>query len=408
MATLENSMETVPCPHCGSPVRPGMIRCRECGNLLTEADDFVLSPQIAAPAQPKCPRCEMLLEPGIDDCPSCASALLDDLMKGPAQSAMPPVPQGESAEPSSASAELRSRQAATPVRPPASSWTPLPEVEPANAGSEAKKADRPQPRRSQPPQKPSSPAKSKAPAKSRSTIEDDPPGLFDDDDTATPPPRTEPSRTVPATSPVPAGKSSPAGAAVETSAACAALLASLATADATLRIGIVEALGKLGDKAALGPLEPHLVDQDIRVRRAVAAALVQLGHPKGQTLLDVAERKPAADVLSASKASAAPKPKPRQSGGGMSIDGGAVMKIGVAVVAIAVVGGGIWYWMNSRTSGPTRKPRKPKSSTTRKVSEGTTPARHHMHFPSSPRDEVSRNSGDDVPEFTLTFCSKPV
>lgn len=344
MATLENSAESIPCRHCGSPVRPGMVRCRECGNLLSEVDnDFVLSPQIAVPAQPKCAHCGMPLEPGIDDCPSCASALLDDLLKGPA----------EDTEPS--------------VQLPAS-----PAVKKAD--------DRPQPRRSQPPQKPAGPAKSKAPTKGRSNMEDDPPGLFDDDDAPTTPPVAQPSRTAPATKSVAEEKASPAGAAVETSAACAALLASLATADARLRIEIVTALGQLDDKAALGPLEPHLVDQDIRVRRAVAAALVQLGHPKGETLLDIAERKPAAHVLSNPKASTAPRPAPRRSGGGMSIDGGTVKKLLVAVVVIVAVSGGVWYWMNKPSSGSPRRSRKPKSSATKKVSAVSKPAPTQQAF----------------------------
>jgi hypothetical protein len=335
MAPFVNNEDITSCPHCGNPVRSGMIRCRECGKMLAEADDeFVLAPQIAAAvqAQAKCARCGMLLEPGIDDCPNCASAMLDDLMKGPAVSAAPPVPQAESA------------------------------------------AAPPKPRRSQPPQKPSGPAKSKASAKSHSSMEDDPPGLFDVDDAATTPPSAEPPRTDRAKSPVAAEKGSLADSAVDTSAACSALLASLATGDSNLRIEIAAALGKLGDKAAMGPLETHLVDQDVRVRRAVAAALAQLGHPKGEALLNIAERKPAAAVLSTSKATAAPRPKPKPSGGGMSIDGGTMKKLGVAVVAIAVVGGGVWYWMNSGSTGSARKSRKPKSKTTKKVSAAAMPA----------------------------------
>src|SRR5262249_57330451 len=78
---------------------------------------------------------------------------------------------------------------------------------------------------------------------------------------------------------------------VETTAACTALLASLSTADTALRCEIAAALGKLGDKAALGPLDRFMADPDIRVRRAVAAALLQLGPPKGETLLAIAQRK---------------------------------------------------------------------------------------------------------------------
>jgi hypothetical protein len=316
-----------------------MIRCRECGNLLAEAEDeFVLAPQIAAVVQRQCARCGMPLEAGIEDCPTCASAMLDDMLKGPAESAAAPEPHEE------AQADL----------------------EELLANSEAAKADEiPQPRRIQLPQKPSGPAKSKTSAKSHSSIEDDPPGLFDD---AAPTPRSpEPPRPARTKSPAAAEKSAPTDSAIDTSAACSALLASLATGDANLRIEIASALGKLGDKLAVEPLETHLVDPDIRVRRAVAAALVQLGHPKGETLLDIAERKPAAAVLAAPKWSAGPKPKPKRSGGGMSIDGGTVKNLGIALVAIAVVGGGVWYWMNSGSSRPSRKPRKAKSGTAKKV-----------------------------------------
>jgi hypothetical protein len=147
---------------------------------------------------------------------------------------------------------------------------------------------------------------------------------------------------------------------VETTAACTALLASLSTADAVLRCEIAAALGKLGDKAALGPLDRFMADPDIRVRRAVAAALVQLGHPKGETLLDVAERKPAAAVL------AKPPPKPKKSGGGsMNIDPGMLLKIGGGIVAVAVVAGGIWMWMNSKPSPrPRKKTGKPAATKT--------------------------------------------
>src|SRR5207248_3462305 len=146
---------------------------------------------------------------------------------------------------------------------------------------------------------------------------------------------------------------------------CTALLASLAKAEVVLRCEIATALGKLGDKAALGPLERHLGDQDVRVRRAVAGALVQLGHPKGETLLDIAERKPAAAVIASGSAASISKPKPRKSsGGGSSIDSGTLKLVGAAIVAIGVVGGGIWWWMNSPSSAPKSKK---KGTATKKV-----------------------------------------
>jgi hypothetical protein len=148
---------------------------------------------------------------------------------------------------------------------------------------------------------------------------------------------------------------------VETTAACTALLASLSTADVVLRCEIAAALGKLGDKAALGPLDRFMGDPDIRVRRAVAAALVQLGHPKGETLLDIAERKPAAVAL------AKPPPKPKKSGGSsMNVDPGMLLKIGGGIVAVAVIVGGIWMWMNSKPA-PRAKKKSGKPTATKSV-----------------------------------------
>src|SRR5262249_45032909 len=132
---------------------------------------------------------------------------------------------------------------------------------------------------------------------------------------------------------------------VETTAACTALLASLAKADVILRCEIATALGKLGDKQAMGPLERHMGDQDVRVRRAVAAALVQLGHPKGQTLLDIAERKPAKEVLATK-----PAPKPRISGGS-SIDGRTVKIALGAILAVGLAVGAWQLWPKSNSGG---------------------------------------------------------
>lgn len=374
MATLENNPDTISCRHCGSPVRVGMIRCRECRGLLAEdADEFVLAPQVAALVQRTCGRCGTVLETGVDDCPSCASALLDEMMKGPKQNA-------DSSSVSQVDAASRSNEmesAGKPVRP-AAEWAPLRELEsetddsapdaPAEpmtrkspAKPTAQKGD-PQQRRGTSPQKQAGPGKSSGSAKGRSSIEDDPPGLFDDDEPApTTPTRPKSNRPTPA--PVAAKEEPSSEPGAETSAACTALLASLATADENLRIEIATALGKLGDKAALGPLERHLVDKDVRVRRAVAAALVQLGHPKGRTLLDIAERKPAAPPPPSATPAYAPKSKPKSTGGGMSIDGDMLKKLVLGVVAIGIVGGGVWYFFLSG-SGGSRPARKPKKKTT--------------------------------------------
>src|SRR5436190_20443077 len=315
MATLENNPDTIPCRHCGSPVRVGMIRCRECRGLIAEVEpDFVLSPQAAIPAQRTCARCGTPLEAGVDDCPNCASALLDELLQGPGQStASPSSPQADM-EWESAAADDPAARPMTPAARPAPEWTPLRELEPSNADSESgdatsapaqpatrtqptkppgRKDGGPQQRRGTSPQKAAGASKSPATAKGRSSIEDDPPGLFDDDEVAPATP-ARPKSTSPAPAPSAAKEEPSSDASVETTAACSALLASLATADTNLRIEIAAALGKLGDKAALAPLERHLVDKEVRVRRAVAAALVQLGHPKGESLLEIAERKPVA------------------------------------------------------------------------------------------------------------------
>ena len=148
---------------------------------------------------------------------------------------------------------------------------------------------------------------------------------------------------------------------VETSAACAALLASLATADTTLRIEIATALGKLGDKAAVHPLERHMVDHDVRVRRAVASALVQLGHPKGEALLDVAERTPAAELLAAQIS------QPKRARGNFKLDGAVLKKVGIAVVVCAVLVGGIGIFMQSGAGASTSRGRKPKKKKTAAV-----------------------------------------
>jgi hypothetical protein len=87
-----------------------------------------------------------------------------------------------------------------------------------------------------------------------------------------------------------------------------------------------------------------------------------LGHPKGQSLLDVAERKPAKAVLAAAK----PPAKPRSSGGGSSIDGGTLKIVLGAVVAIALVGGGAWYFW-PKSSGTYGKSKKGKAAVTKKA-----------------------------------------
>lgn len=343
-----NAPEATACPHCGAELRRGMIRCRDCGQSIVEAtpeeEDFALrGAQLVESQEPKCALCGATLEPGSEDCPSCTSSLLDQLLKGPASE---PPPPGSKSSPSAPPAKLHVQRAryippgfGTPEGASQSTsklreFTPrAPEPETPQTGakqSSAKQTSAKQsPPKVQPPGKKKDAPKSVTP--SPAPVEMRAPVAADEED------KQESTTTT-----------------VETSAACTALLASLEKADATLRCEIATALGKLGDKMAMISLERHLGDQDIRVRRAVAGALVLLGHPKGNTLLDIAERKPAASIVAMNKP--IPKAKSPRFSGGSSIDSGMLVKVGGAIVAIGAIAGGIWYWMNMKPS----KPKKPK------------------------------------------------
>src|SRR5258708_36083981 len=113
MVESGRNADTLPfCPNCGQQMRPGMIRCRDCGTSVMETEvDFALSGHalLDAPA-PTCPLCRVELDPDSTDCASCTSALLDQLLKGPAAS--PPAGGSSSGVPwpSSAAAELRVRR----------------------------------------------------------------------------------------------------------------------------------------------------------------------------------------------------------------------------------------------------------------------------------------------------------
>jgi hypothetical protein len=347
MDGIANGAEMTACPHCGQDVRRGMVRCRECGKPIVEIPmegDFALTGHELLPSQdPKCPLCGAVLEHGAIDCAACTSALLDQLLRGPETSAPVSGPHSPSSRPAVASAGLRIQRMVPPddgppgvsrLREPLRLSEQAPaavEMDPIEAAVAAE--------RSQPAARKSAPLKSAMPRKDEPAHPNAPP-LAERETTAD----NLDSATV-----------------VETSSACTALLASLAGADAILRIEIATALGKLGDKQAMGPLERHLSDPDVRVRRAVATALVQLGHPKGQTLLDIAERKPANEVLSAAKSSGS---KPRAAAGG-GIDAATLKLVGGAVLAIAVVAGGAWYML----SGPSRPAgsKKSKSAPTKKA-----------------------------------------
>jgi hypothetical protein len=377
MATLENTPDSLPCRHCGHPVRPGMIRCRECGGLLTEvADDFTLGGNVSMKAaEPTCARCGTPLESGVTECAACASALLDELMNGPGAEAPLPEPPPFAAPqwPSSAGAELRARNTPLPMtRNTSSAAIAAPPLEPAveepadelEAAVAAETAEATARTRAG---GPVAPKRANTPPPANRTAKR-PERTLPPNGAGKPPAGVLAAGAPVARAPQPAAEPSDAAApAVETSAACSALVASLVAADAELKCEIAGALGKLRDDQATGALERLMVDTDIRVRRAAATALIQLGHPKGEALLDIAERKPAAVTLAAARP---PAPKPRKNyggGGGGGIDGDTLKKVGAAVLAVAVAVGGIWWWM-SPGSTPTRgRARKAKSAATKKA-----------------------------------------
>lgn len=353
MDGLANGADTITCPHCGEEMRRGMVRCRQCGKSPSEEagtgqGDFELTGHELVQAEVhRCALCGAALEPGADDCPSCTSALLDQLLQGPPPDAAASAPQGRTAWPSSAAAELRVRRSPAPVENGRAS---VPARQAAPDAAQARS-------RNEAPAKPRAPSTSKGTKSvSQFTAPTQPAPASEKPAAKAPAPAPEPEYSAPTEEDLVAGTTP-----VETSAACTALLASLSKADVILRCEIATALGKLGDKQALGPLERHMVDPDIRVRRAVAAALVQLGHPKGESLLEIAERKPAKAVLAAAK----PAPKPRVSSGS-SIDPKTLKIVLGAILGVAVIGGGVWYFMNSSPSTPSKY--KKKAGATKKAS----------------------------------------
>jgi len=360
MDGFANGAEMTACPHCGADMRRGMIRCRECGKSAKETEeDFELTGHALLPSQdPKCPRCGSMLEPGVADCAVCASRMLDQLMSGPPPVAPAPNPNVNAPRQMSIM-EQRVRQAAQAAksqREAPAEFETIVDASPtavrprSSAPAASKGATVTQPA-ANPARSPSAPNKAQAPV-ARSDNPAAPPAVAP---SASPP---KPAIAAPEEEEIPT-------ASVETSPACAALLASLAAADATLRCEIASALGKLGDKAALEPLERHMGDKDIRVRRAVATALVQLGHPKGETLLGIAERMPASSVLMLANSSQKVK-KSAGGGGGTSIDQKTLIQVGGGLLAAAVVGGGIWMWMNS-SPAPRGRGKKPKPAATAKA-----------------------------------------
>jgi hypothetical protein len=361
MDGVANGADTTLCTNCGHELRRGMLRCRECGQSTVESgDEFELNGHQLVPNResanqdPKCPLCGAFLEPGATDCAACTSDLLDQLLNGSGSNAVDSSDSNSnpnSPRPASPVGKLHVRRAvhvgsqhrSAPGIGPATKLRDVPARAPQANSPKAKAKSSPAAKAGNKPvsqfAKPADFEAANQKAVNQHAVE-------------------QQNQAAVETTADAEESAADASNTVETSAACTALLASLATADAQLRCGIATALGKLGDKQALVPLERHLSDQDIRVRRAVAGALVQLGHPKGQTLLDIAERKPAAAVLEDHRAAATPysAPKPRKSsGGGSSIDPDTLKKVGGAILALAVAGGGVWYFMNSGSSGGARK-----------------------------------------------------
>ena len=310
-----------------------MLRCRECNGFVNE--DFVLAETVVAVEAPahQCAKCGAALESASADCPACASAMLDQLLSAtpegagdvPSRRMPPPPPPGVS--------RLRDYTPAAPIQ--------REEAEEPSSRGRAPEKD--------------SPSRGGRKAKRRSGAAKTSP---DDDEAGTDAlyesetdvrssrsSTTEPEIDRP-TAEADADESSaiPEEAA---SAACKSLLAALATPDAEALSQVVTALGKLGDRSAIGPLERLMVNPEIRVRRAAAEALIALGHPKGKALLDIAERKVAA--LPASAGPAYSKPKAKRSSA--PIDWGAMLKPGLAVVGVAILGSGIWWWQ-SKPSAP--------------------------------------------------------
>jgi len=107
-----------------------------------------------------------------------------------------------------------------------------------------------------------------------------------------------------------------------------------------------------------------MVDPEVEVRRAVAAALVQLGHAKGKTLLEIAERTPAAAVLGGTRSTAAVRP--RRSGGGFRLGSGVTAKLTTAFAVVAMIAGGSWY-ATSNASAPARRTRKAKAVSAKRL-----------------------------------------
>lgn len=343
MSLLGGSSDSIHCPHCGASMRRGMLRCRECGGA--KEDDFQLADEVQASAYvPRCDKCGSPLGDDGGDCARCASAMLDELLSSaPSESALPTGGRR--------SQQLDALQAspagASRLRPdafrPSEGRTAQPRE---NEKSELRKGRQ---RRSSSDDDIPVKRKSKAARAGRRDSDDD---VMD---YLAAPAEPDSERESSFSSFVEA-ETTPDAAPMSTSDAAsqasAALTLSLASTDANLRCQAATALGQLGVAEAMSALEPLMADPEISVRRAVAESLIQLGHPKGEALRSIAERKPA--VAKEPPRPRTPKPRrnwslPRFS---FDFDHETLTQTGGPVIGVVVLVLGVFLWHSGILFGP--------------------------------------------------------
>lgn len=373
------------CPHCGAPVRPAMIRCRECDGIVVE--DFVLAGDVQAKeALHRCRGCDAGIDPGETYCPKCASQMLDGLLSGP--------PKGDDDAPLAASELLDDLLKGPPKSDETSDTTNAsdllddllrgagePEQVPLAAGrtrgeqgasgkTRARSNVPAPPARNEDWSGASAPREAggetvaragargrTSPAARAGVAEED---IFDylkeespsSDTTAPRAPRASiapnAARSI-AAAPLVSEAAEPPG----LDAACAALIASLSSDNIDVRCKSAEALGTLNNSQAIGPLERLMADPEIRVRRIAAEALIQLGHPKGAALREIAAKaapsSPARGAgFAAARAAAASRPRRSVS---LNINGGALLAAGKYIGGGALALGLVWMIWSSGLLG---------------------------------------------------------
>lgn len=344
MDRLTRDADMIPCPHCGLPVRRGMIRCRECNGILNE--DFELADNVAITESTvrRCVHCGDPIPDDLEDCPQCASDLLDRLL----------ISRPETESRPARSSPSGSRSTEVPARRSGDSVTPIPKNRERRQPDKERRAAR------------------RPAAQAVDSDQDGTEALYEQK------PEPAPARSRRAAAEAEPESTEPAeGAASE---ACQSLLAALTTTDPAALSQVVAALGQLGDRQASGALERLMGHPEIQVRRATAEALILLGHPKGNALREIAERRvaappPAAKGAAKSKSRAARAP----------IDWGSLLKPGLALVAAAAIGGGIWWWQ-SRPATSSKRLKGKKSGYSKKTTA-----------PAGPKATPQPNPGPAVP-----------